>query len=226
MHRAARRALVCGAGWRVHMPEPIEIFFAEQRIGPLQVWWSPHPARLSGEPTAAPLLESWFHLPTGTLPLRRDARGKPRLEGALQHHDVSWSHSGDALLLATGPAVEVGADIERLRPRPRALELAARYFAPSETQALHALAEPARTHAFLRLWCAKEAVLKAHGHGISFGLQRLAFAAIGDGDLAGGPLQLVACDPQLGVPQDWTLHQWQPHPHYLAAVAWRDRPNV
>ncbi|WDS35366.1 4'-phosphopantetheinyl transferase superfamily protein [Pseudoxanthomonas sp.] len=205
---------------RLHMAESPESFFSEQRIGPLQVWWTDHPPRSSGEPTARPLLESWFHLAPGALPLRRDARGKPRLEGTLAPHDVSWSHSGDALLLATGPGVEVGADIERLRPRPRALELAARFFTRAETASLHALAEADRNLAFLRLWCAKEAVLKAHGHGISFGLQRLEFAPI----RADAPLQLVACDPQLGAPDDWTLHQWQPHPHYLAAVAWRARP--
>lgn len=207
------------------MAEPPESFFEERRIGPLQVWWTAHPSRSSGEPTARPLLESWFHLAPGALPLRRDARGKPRLEGRLAPHDVSWSHSGQALLLATGPDVEVGADIERLRPRPRVLELAARYFTPAEADALRALAEADLNLAFLRLWCAKEAVLKAHGHGIAFGLQRLEFSPIQAGEAGTpAPLRLVACDPQLGAPEDWTLHQWRPHPHYLAAVAWRPRP--
>jgi len=208
------------------MTEPGEIFSAVQRVGPLQVWWTAHPARSSGEPTARPLLEDWFGLASGALPLRRDARGKPRLEGALHRHDVSWSHSGQALLLATGAGVEVGADIERLRPRARALELAERYFAPDETLALQSLPDAQRNLAFLRLWCAKEALLKAHGHGISFGLQRLQFApAAASATLASGPLQLVACDPRLGTPREWTLHQWQPHAHYLAALAWRPRPD-
>lgn len=209
------------------MTEPSETFFASRRIGPLQVWWTAHPARSSGEPTARPLLENWFALAPGTLPLRRDARGKPRLEGGLERHDVSWSHSGQALLLATGADVEVGADVERLRPRPRALELAQRYFAAEETRALQALAEADRTLAFLRLWCAKEAVLKAHGHGISFGLQRLVFApAAAAASPAAGTLRLVACDARLGAPSDWTVHQWQPHAQYLAAVAWRARPGA
>ncbi len=107
-----------------------------------------------------------------------------------------------------------------------AAELAARYFTPAEADALRALAEADLNLAFLRLWCAKEAVLKAHGHGISFGLQRLEFAPVQAGDvLTAAPLRLVACDPQLGAPEHWTLHQWQPHPHYLAAVAWRPRPT-
>ena len=210
----------------MHMAEPSETFFAQHRIGPLQVWWTSHPARGSGEPVARPLLAAWFDTAPEALPLQRDPRGRPRLEGALAAHDVGWSHSGDALLLATGPQVQLGVDVERLRPRPRALELAERFFAPAETQALRALPEHERTGAFLRLWCAKEALLKAHGHGISFGLERLTFAPVGGLDaLDAAPLQLVACDPRLGAPSDWTLHQWQPHPHYLAAVAWRAAPD-
>ena len=81
---------------------------------------------------------------------------------------------------------------------------------------LHAAPSAAvRDHAFLRLWCAKEAVLKAHGHGISFGLDRLRF------EDEGGGLRLVACDPALGAPEDWSLQELQPAPDYLGALAWR-----
>lgn len=197
------------------MTEPSETFFASRRIGPLQVWWTAHPARSSGEPTARPLLENWFALAPGTLPLRRDARGKPRLEGGLERHDVSWSHSGQALLLATGADVEVGADVERLRPRPRALELAQRFFHPDEAAWLHAQRDDARELAFVRLWCAKEAVLKAHGAGIVLGLEKPVFAE------TGGELRLVASHPVLGAPEDWTLREWEPLPGYRAALAWR-----
>src|SRR3546814_13489669 len=67
--------------------------------------------------------------------------------------------------------------------------LAERFFVRSETGALLALPAEAREAAFVRLWCAKEAVLKAHGRGLAFGLDRLEFALCGD-DWA-----LVACDP-------------------------------
>lgn len=212
-------------GRRMHIPEPDEDTGRRWSIGPLQVWWSAYPMRGSGEPLARPLLENWFALPAGTLPLARDARGRPRLHGPLAGHDVGWSHSGQGLLLATAPGVELGTDLERLRPRPNALALAERYFAPAEAQALSAVPEAVREVAFLRLWCAKEAVLKAHGHGISFGLERLAFAPMDTATLDAGPLRLVACDAALGAPDDWSLHQWQPRPEYLAAVAWRTRPG-
>jgi 4'-phosphopantetheinyl transferase len=76
---------------------------------------------------------------------------------------------------------------------------------------------PPRDEAFLRLWCAKEAVLKAHGRGLVFGLDKLAFAE------RDGMLDLVACDRALGVPADWQLREFIPQPGFRAALAWRRR---
>jgi 4'-phosphopantetheinyl transferase len=93
--------------------------------------------------------------------------------------------------------------------------LAARFFTRDESAALQALPVGQREDAFVRLWCAKEAVLKAHGRGIAFGLHRLEFAA------ADGGWALQSCDPALGQPADWTLHTFVPMPGYLATLAWR-----
>jgi 4'-phosphopantetheinyl transferase len=76
----------------------------------------------------------------------------------------------------------------------------------------------ARDRAFLRLWCAKEAVLKAHGHGLSFGLEKLRFAE------SDGALALVECARGLGRAGDWSLREFVPAPEYVAALAWRDPP--
>src|SRR3546814_15236356 len=97
--------------------------------------------------------------------------------------------------------------------------LAERFFVRSETGGLLALPAEAREAAFVRLWCAKEAVHKAHGRGLAFGLDRLEFALRGD-DWA-----LVACDPALGRPSDWTLHAFHPLPGSLASLAWRQVPQ-
>src|SRR3546814_6405959 len=58
-----------------------------------------------------------------------------------------------------------GIDLERQRPRARALEIAERYFSADEAAALAALPAADRSVAFLELWTAKEAVLKALGRG-------------------------------------------------------------
>ena len=190
------------------------------RYGPIQVASLPYLPGQRGEPQVRDTLARWLGEP-GPPPLARDPSGRPRLLAPHQDHDTGWSHSGEQLLLALGRGVTLGVDLERLRPRPRALELADRFFAPGEAGRLQALAPERRELAFLRLWCAKEAVLKAHGRGLAFGLHRLEFGP-GD-DRPDAPLQLLASDPELGAASGWRLHEWIPHPGYLAALAWRPR---
>jgi len=163
----------------------------------------------------------------------RDTYGRPHvgandgeLAGIGGEIDVNWSHSGDWLLAAYGVDARVGVDIEWLRPRANALALARRFFAPEETEALARFAhEPAALERrFVRLWCAKEAVLKAHGRGLSFGLEKLRFELDDDDAPDERPAatpRLVACDPALGTPDDWHLRTWSPAPDYLATLAWR-----
>jgi len=189
-------------------------------IGPIRWTWQPHPRTAPAEPAARRWLERSLGLAQDSLPLARETRGRPRIGAPQQGHDTSWSHSGEGLLIALGEGVELGVDMEWRRPRPRALELAERYFAAPETQWLAALDAASREAAFLRLWCAKEAVLKAHGYGLAFGLHRLTFAPQAQG------LRLMACDIALGRPEDWHLHEFAPAPGYLAAIAWRPLPGA
>jgi 4'-phosphopantetheinyl transferase len=203
----------------------------------MPLWhWQPWPGEARARPDAAwdaahDWLASLPEAPSATLPMHRDAHGRPRfaaVAGAAPD-DAGWSHSGDGLLLAYGRGVVLGVDMEFERPRPKALELARRYFtapeiawleahAPDPSGRAHAAAGDApapRDIAFLRLWCAKEAVLKAHGRGLAFGLDRLAFAE------RGGALVLAEADAALGDPAAWSLHEFVPHPGYRAALAWR-----
>lgn len=152
------------------------------------------------------------------LAIARDDRGRPHLndlDGGLAGVDFNWSHSGGQLAVALGRGLRVGIDIEREHARPRALALARRFFCAAEAEWLAAQPEPGRSIAFLRLWCGKEAILKAHGHGLSFGLHRLRLA---DRD---GALTLIECDDALGDPALWRLQELNPAPGYLGALAWR-----
>jgi 4'-phosphopantetheinyl transferase len=194
-----------------------------------------------GEP-AEPRVRAWLSAELGLsepqIELVRDSYGRPHLHpqsaipgavsivadsnGKSAEIDVNWSHSGDWLIAVYAIGARVGVDLELLRPRPKALALASRFFAPEETAALARWADDSEAlqQRFTRLWCAKEAVLKAHGRGLSFGLEKLRFEV--DADDAGSPPRLVACDPALGRPQDWALRAWTPAPGYLATVAWCD----
>lgn len=188
-------------------------------LGPVRCAWRAYRRGMPAEALVRPWLARALQAPPGDLPLHRDAHGRPWLQAPWRGFDASWSHSGERLLVALGRGVRIGADIELLRPRPRALALAERFFTAGETAALTAVREPAaREASFVRLWCAKEAVLKAHGRGLAFGLDRLEFAA------RDGTWTLVVCDPALGAPGDWTLHAFAPLPGYLATLAWRVTP--
>lgn len=185
------------------------------RLPPARLWLLPHPPRERGEPTARPVLGEALGCGAERLPLSRSTQGRPLLGPPFATYDTGWSHSGEHLLLALGEAIQLGVDLERLRPRPRAAELARRFFHPQEVDWLQSLPEDERELGFLRLWCAKEALLKAHGKGLSFGLDKLIFAE------DQGRLHLIACDDALGQATEWTLHEWIPLPGYRAALAWR-----
>lgn len=182
--------------------------------------WMPWRARQAAEPAALAWLSERLGVAPEALGLARDAHGRPRLDPRLGA-DASWSHSGEGLLLALARGARVGADLEQVRPRPRALDLAARYFTGAESDWLRAQpGDAARDTAFLRLWCAKEAVLKAHGRGLAFGLDRLGFAE------RDGVLVLVEADPALGPVATWRLRECIPHPGYVAALAWQPLPRM
>jgi 4'-phosphopantetheinyl transferase len=85
--------------------------------------------------------------------------GKPLLAGGALHFNVS--HSGRYALIALSADTPVGIDLERIDHERPVLELAQRYFSPQEYAACRA--DPAL---FYRLWCCKEAVVKAWGSGL------------------------------------------------------------
>lgn len=191
---------------------------ASLRTGPVRCAWRDYRRGQSAEALVRPWLADM--LGTDGFTLERDHRGRPQLRlDSRPDIDANWSHSGEALLVALGEGVAVGVDIEFLRPRPQAMALAQRFFTAAEATALLHMPPDEAEAAFVQLWCAKEAVLKAHGHGLSFGLDRLTFSAREAG------WALVDCDPALGAPGDWTLQAFVPMPGYLATVAWRRFPR-
>ena len=110
-----------------------------------------------------------------------------------------------------------GVDLERMRAHPKALPIARRYFSPDETALLASVTEPQRDRTFLELWTAKEAVLKALGRGLAFGLDRLSI---------GGSSEL----PVLGRLEGYEAGQWQLHrlalgADHIGSLAWQGEPR-
>jgi 4'-phosphopantetheinyl transferase len=85
-------------------------------------------------------------------------KGKPYLPGAPEVR-FNLAHSHDLALIAVALGVDVGVDIERLRPLPEYAAIAERFFPPSEREGLD-------ERDFFRRWTRIEAKLKARGVGL------------------------------------------------------------
>lgn len=99
-------------------------------------------------------------------------RGKPHMTGpqTATPPRFNLSHSGDLVVVVIAD-VEVGVDVEHLRPVANADRLARRYFSPAERRMVRALGGAERDRAFLRIWTQKEAYLKATGIGVGMPLR-------------------------------------------------------
>lgn len=150
------------------------------------------------------------------LRFRRGPHGKPALDPPASLH-YNLSHSGAVTALALAHDLEVGVDVEVPRRSRDVLALAQRYFAAPEAALLAHLAAPAREAAFHALWTCKEAVLKALGRGIAFGLHRLEFEL---DPASGQPRGLARIDQDGGLAATWRIFRFEPVHGGFGALAW------
>lgn len=102
-------------------------------------------------------------------PPARTSHGKPYFPD-LPRFSFNLSHSGlRSLCLVSDDSQKLGCDLEQLRPLPQWEKLAGRFFHPLELEWLHRQQQPET--AFFRLWCEKEAVIKATAAGFSRGMK-------------------------------------------------------
>lgn len=148
----------------------------------------------------------------------RDVRLNETERGALELADDSNGPSGwhlnlshtDGLVALAVARTPVGIDVEDRERRGRTIELADRFFAPSESAALRALPPERQRQRFFDLWTLKEAYIKARGQGLAIPLASFAFDPDRD------PLGF---SPQPGDPIDWRFARLDPTPRHRLAVA-------
>lgn len=153
--------------------------------------------------------------------IERGPRGKPYAP-ELPGLEFNLSHAGAHVALAFARGQALGVDLECHDRRLSLDDIAQRFFAPAEVRALHALDASAKRVAFLRLWTHKEAVLKALGEGLAFGLDRVEFALGGDQRVSG----LLRIANEAGAAADWRLRAFEPLPDVAGALAWRGPARV
>jgi 4'-phosphopantetheinyl transferase len=106
--------------------------------------------------------------------------GKPYLAGT-RGPLFNVSHSGSFALIGLSENRPIGVDIERMRRTGDELNVAKRFFSATEFRLLQSLEEDAMLSAFYKTWTCKEAVLKAHGAGISQHLKHFSVEETADG---------------------------------------------
>ncbi|HUD27821.1 MAG TPA: 4'-phosphopantetheinyl transferase superfamily protein [Novosphingobium sp.] len=94
------------------------------------------------------------------------AYGKPLLQEAPELH-CSISYGGQFALVALAMGVEIGVDLEVVRPIEDTVQLAAMYYTRDEIAQLARRSAGEADHAFLTVWVRKEACSKALGKGLS-----------------------------------------------------------
>jgi 4'-phosphopantetheinyl transferase len=140
--------------------------------------------------------------------------GKPALAGG---SDIAFnlSHSGGIVLIAVASGLEIGADVERIRPLPERDDIVRRYLHPGEVADLAAVPEREGEAAFFRLWTRKEAVVKALGRGMNLDLDRYRVVCA-----PGAAPRLLALEGE-AAPDAWTIVDLDPGAGHVGALAAR-----
>ncbi len=101
--------------------------------------------------------------------------GKPRLSSSLGNRDLQFniSHSHELALYSFTRYDRIGIDLESKRLNSDVIQIAERFFTPKEVAYLASLTGERQIPAFLQIWTAKEAYLKATGEGIANSLDQV-----------------------------------------------------
>ncbi len=144
------------------------------------------------------------------------AFGKPMLADLPQAFPLQFnvSHSRGVALVGVRCGGSIGVDVEYIRPDLAWEGLAEQVFTEVERAMLRAYPTEARRTAFFRAWTLKEAVIKAHGAGLSLPLDTFDVVLV-----AGQAPRLLRLAGDPAGPARWSLHELSVGVGYAGALA-------
>lgn len=146
--------------------------------------------------------------------------GKPRLQDTPPNSGLVFnvSHSSERTVFGFGLDCMLGVDIERCRILNHLEGMVDRVFSAAEKRDFLNLPEASRAEFFIRLWVRKEAIVKAHGQGISLGMR--------DCVLSSDLTKPASLPESCGRPGSWTLFELDYSDGYRGALAVNARPSA
>lgn len=130
--------------------------------------------------------------------------GTPRLR-------LNLSHTRGLAAAALTERHDIGIDVEWLDRKAASMDLARRFFAPTECDQLAAVPAERAGATFLAFWTLKEAYVKAIGKGLAQPLDSFAFTL--------DPLAIRFDATLADDPAHWLFRQFRPTPGHLMALA-------
>lgn len=136
------------------------------------------------------------------------SHGKPALVNT-KGLSFSLSHAGDSVAIAIARDLDIGIDIEQIKPIVDRDALVEQFFSPDELRCYKALPSQMQETAFFRLWTRKEAFVKGLGLGLSRPLDSFSVGIE-------QPVSLAGQDTS-----QWFLHHLEPGDGFVGALAVR-----
>lgn len=165
------------------------------------------------------LLGGYLSMQPSSISFDQNEFGKPRLSQALIASELSFSlsHTNGISILAVAVGLEIGVDIEEVRPVEYGI--VQRYFSTQEQSSLATLTGADRLKGFYNCWTRKEAVLKAEGLGLNVKLDAFDVSLSPNAKAA-----VLGVRPSAGFTSNWHLVELRPALGFVGALATNSAP--
>ncbi|NNE39194.1 MAG: 4'-phosphopantetheinyl transferase superfamily protein, partial [Gammaproteobacteria bacterium] len=142
--------------------------------------------------------------------------GMPLLDHNWSHTNITFnvSHSHDLAIIAVSIRNIIGIDIEKVRQDIEYEKLAKRFFSETEHKLILEYEITSRLDAFFATWTRKEALVKATGIGIAYGLSKFDVSVDPD-----QPAELLDSRWQSECQSKWSLLNIDTLPEYKSCLA-------
>ncbi len=160
------------------------------------------------------LISRYLHVDPSLIRFLTSEKGKPYLDPSAHPINLYFnlSHSADLAVYAFTLGIDIGVDVEAVRPIDDLKSIARSNFAPGEYAKLCNLPPSQELNAFFNCWTRKEALIKALGGGLSIPLDHFEVSL-------GVPARLLSYTSDIPLDPSWTLVSLQPIFGYVAALA-------